>query len=1104
MVDYPEREHFSGGPIRLLSEDIVDALREAVIVVDSNSPLFPVILANAAARECIGVSPTNDSAIDVSLRELLGPEADDVISDAQHSARSGDATFSRYLTWRIPAGEIRIPTEVTLLDSERGAEHPSVLLKFMGPKRDSLGDVHGFSAIEQKSLGLVILDRDLCLTFANELAARMAGISAHGLIGIDARTISPTSALPPEALTRALDGNAVHEGAIAITNPGLPTRWFEIDIHPLADLSVVAGLALLIKESPRTLPISDSRSFAPSPVEGSASLRDLILVATQDATLQFVSQSVSGSLGFEPRELISRSLFSLAHPVDVGDLESDYAQLCSGSIASFSRTLRLRQRSGHYRWLELTFAPALDNPRIRGVVTYAREVSEQRWVGARLAQREEVIGLISDAVNGVIFEWDLTRGIVYRSRAVRDLLQMDPADLEKAGAWTALVHPQDRGAYERQVVAALESGRGWTATYRIRTAHGQYLSVLERGLIQRNAHGFPIRVIGCAVDVSEIKRLSDLLAEAQRIAQICGWEYRYGTSDLLCTEEVFRILETTPAQFDVSLQSLLQRCSLPTQQRLTDLIASADSADGRFDLEFEITTLKQRRCWVRLVGLIEKVDGRHVRAFGSFQDIQEQKLAQIALNNLTDWLKLSMGMADLHAWRWHSATDTLEFAIVDGQTVNTPHVFPGMRKLMSRVHPKDRSQVRRAIANAFERHTDVNREFRLKARDGGYRIYSTIARPLFDAADRPLGLVGVTQDVTSTHESQAQLRRSEELLRTTTANTADTLILIDTHLMIRFINRDFANLKIANLIDRDVAVILPPRQRGNLLSRLRRVLSSGQTDTFDFESAVPGGPTRYFESRAVLVREAVIGAGISITVRDITERKRMEREILDVSNRERQAIGRDLHDGLGQELTGIALLLRGLATRIEANLPESRREDSRREVEEIVALVNRSIDTARALARGLLPVDADTGGLTAALRALTQRAQDIYGFDVKLKIRVGNERFLSEAIANHLYRITQEALTNAARHAKASSVEIHLRVTARKFLLRIVDDGVGIPEPLSHGYGMGLKIMRYRASVINAMMEIAGHYPRGTVVCVTGKLEHSLSQLESADAQRSE
>jgi PAS domain S-box-containing protein len=354
--------------------------------------------------------------------------------------------------------------------------------------------------------------------------------------------------------------------------------------------------------------------------------------------------------------------------------------------------------------------------------------------------------------------------------------------------------------------------------------------------------------------------------------------------------------------------------------------------------------------------------------------------------------------------------------------------------------------------------------------------------------------VGFTQDVTARHESEARLRRSEELLRTTTANTADTLLLVDTGLSIRFMNRDAWGLGINEIVGRDICVLLPPPARESVVEKLRQVLLTGETSTYEFERHA-GADTEYFENRAVLVRDGGIDTGISITMRNITERKRMEREILDVSSRERQAIGRDLHDGLGQELTGVALMLRGLATRIAARCP-----DSMSQVEEIVGLVNQSIDTARSLARGLMPIHAGSGGLAGALRSIAERSRDMYGLHVDCEVSAESSRALSDTTANHLYRIVQEALTNIARHARASSVSVCLVVTPQKFILRVADDGIGMDGSSSETPGMGLKIMQYRAGMIGATFEMLPNQPRGTVITVTGRQASVADALESVCA----
>jgi signal transduction histidine kinase len=167
-------------------------------------------------------------------------------------------------------------------------------------------------------------------------------------------------------------------------------------------------------------------------------------------------------------------------------------------------------------------------------------------------------------------------------------------------------------------------------------------------------------------------------------------------------------------------------------------------------------------------------------------------------------------------------------------------------------------------------------------------------------------------------------------------------------------------------------------------------------------------------------------------------------------------------------------------------------------------LVNRSIENARSLARGLLPVRTETGGLAFALQELAFRSRDLYALDVNFRTEGWPYFHLDETNASHLYRIAQEALTNSARHGHATRVNIFLQVTPSTFLLCVTDDGEGIQLPMSPYSGMGLKIMRYRAGMIGAQFEIAPHEPRGTVVRVTGEQLEGGRMTSGAAKLRSE
>lgn len=225
-------------------------------------------------------------------------------------------------------------------------------------------------------------------------------------------------------------------------------------------------------------------------------------------------------------------------------------------------------------------------------------------------------------------------------------------------------------------------------------------------------------------------------------------------------------------------------------------------------------------------------------------------------------------------------------------------------------------------------------------------------------------------------------------------------------------------------------------------------------------------------------------------LQDATARRQLEREVLEVSNREQQRIGSDLHDGLGQELTGIALLLRSLESRAERDAPGLSAA-----IEEVALLVNDAIFTTRALARGLSPVTFDRGGLALALEELARRLSAMFHIDVRCEADATLDRGLESANALHLYRIAQEAVTNAAQHGAAGNVQITLCCDGERGLLRIEDNGSGFSPAAQQSKGLGLRIMHYRAQMMAGSLRIESANSRGTIVScwfpVQGLAPHS-------------
>jgi PAS domain S-box-containing protein len=218
------------------------------------------------------------------------------------------------------------------------------------------------------------------------------------------------------------------------------------------------------------------------------------------------------------------------------------------------------------------------------------------------------------------------------------------------------------------------------------------------------------------------------------------------------------------------------------------------------------------------------------------------------------------------------------------------------------------------------------------------------------------------------------------------------------------------------------------------------------------------------------------GVLVSSAIRDITERKRLEKTILEISAREQRRIGQDLHDGLGQHLTGIAFMSKVQEQKLmEKNLPEAG------DAAKIVNLVNEAIHKTRELARGLLPVVSDAQGLMSALQQLAGEVEDL--FAVSCRFHCFTPVLIhDDTVATHLYYIAREAVNNAIKHGHARQIVIRLAVLHHQGALTIQDDGYGIGATGPGTKGMGLHLMSYRARMVGGSLEVQRIPTGGTMV----------------------
>ncbi len=205
--------------------------------------------------------------------------------------------------------------------------------------------------------------------------------------------------------------------------------------------------------------------------------------------------------------------------------------------------------------------------------------------------------------------------------------------------------------------------------------------------------------------------------------------------------------------------------------------------------------------------------------------------------------------------------------------------------------------------------------------------------------------------------------------------------------------------------------------------------------------------------------------------------QRLEREIIEISEREQRRIGRDLHDGLCQYLAAIGCA----AATLRADLLRQDMPGEAAVAEELAELLEKGVVQTRDLARGLVPVPMDEAGLPFALEGLATSVTRLQNIDCTFRVQ-GEVRIGNTSAATHLYRIAQEAINNATRHGRADRIRIALRAEGPVATLSVADNGLGLSRSVTDSPGLGLSIMRYRARLVGGQLAMTEPNAGGTLV----------------------
>jgi PAS domain S-box-containing protein len=400
------------------------------------------------------------------------------------------------------------------------------------------------------------------------------------------------------------------------------------------------------------------------------------------------------------------------------------------------------------------------------------------------------------------------------------------------------------------------------------------------------------------------------------------------------------------------------------------------------------------------------------------------------------------------------------------------------------IYPDDKQRWSTEAAEMFLSGKPLKSAYRVLARDGRVLWFHCEAEMIRKADGRPWFIHGVGVNITELKQAEEALQEERNVLSAILDIVGALIVVLDPCGRIVRFNRtceqttgySFAEVSGKCVWD----LFLAPEEVDSFKAILAEPNSEQLSQDYQSNWLTRDGSSRLINwSSTILAGKNGATSHVIVTGIDVTERQRLEKAILEVSAREQRRIGEDLHDGLGQHLTGIAFMSKVLESKLhEKSLPESC------DAEKIVKLVNEAINKTRELSRGLLPVVSDAHGLMSALTRYAEEMQDL--FRITCRFECGEPVLLYDVnAATHLYHIAREAVNNAIKHGNPSHVVIGLFAKNGEGTLSVQDDGKGISETSSNHAGMGLNIMNYRANMVGGSLDIRRNFTGGTsVVCL--------------------
>jgi|GEM_PF-366310 len=711
----------------------------------------------------------------------------------------------------------------------------------------------------------------------------------------------------------------------------------------------------------------------------------------------------------------------------------------------------------------------------------ALQVSEERY---ERAMRATTDGL---------WVWNLVTGETYLSPRWKMMLGFAEADHlgKDQESFMSRLHPDDWPRVQAARKAHFEQRVPYQVELRLCTKNGEYRWFLTRGEADWNERGEAVRMTGTIADISDRKQAEEALQESEQRFRAVFEQAAVGVAEIETTTGRYlnvnqRICEINQRSRDEMLRMTFQEMTCPEDlpkslQRMEELRAGKVRS---YNLEKRNVLPDGTFNWVNLTVSPMWLPGESpLRHVAVVEDITERKRVEQALQESEEKFRAIFEQA------------AVGVAVIDTSSGRYLSVNQRMCEINRRSREEMLQMTFMDVTYPDDLQDDLNQMEELKAGripsfkmekrnmapDGALTWINLTVSPMWRPGEPPLRHIAVVEDITE--RKQAELNYRLELAYNQALVSHTTAFIVGMDMAGRFVHANQAFIEAMGYTKKQV-IGKTPWQIGLMdaaetvrsKERFARLLRGEKNPPADSRLRTKGGEWRSVELRsAVTCKPDGSLDRIVVTGTDMTERNRLQQEVLRVVEQEQARVGHDLHDGVGQTMTGIVSLLEAL----EADL----QGDTRQQAQRIHELLRQSVSEVRRMSHGLSPTSVKYRGLVGALQLLAETVRTNFRTpclcDVDAGIVIQNND-----IETHLFRIAQEAVNNALRHGKPSKVKLSLQhVNQTECELRIEDDGAGLKKSKGGQHnGIGVRVMDYRANLIGARLTIKTKPRRGVVV----------------------